>query len=208
MANAKSKIKIDGKWFRLQFEQRGFSMREFARRVKLDIGSLSRTLSGARKFVVEDADLWAGVLQVPVSEVLAHVGVKKLALDNARVDVRAADAAPPLGGSIDAATGVVTFKPTFESAGADLVAMEVTGDPFLTSWRVICRPSDVQATGEGLDVGIVRLHDGKMVLRKIRPSFVSGRYDLGPVFGFGDREDDVEIVGVIPVTAMRRLDGS
>ena len=207
MGITKTKHKIEAAWFRQQFERNGLSMREFAKRVKLDIASLSRTLAGTRKFVVEDADRWASVLGVPVEDVLAHVGVKRLSLAKARTEVVPALPLPPLAGVIDAATGVVTFHPTFESAGADLVAMAVVGDPFLTGWHVLCRPTDVQATGEGIELGIVRLANGQMVLRKIRPSFLSGRYDLGPVFGFGDRDNDVEIVGVIPVTAMRRREG-
>ena len=73
MTTKKPKHKIDGKWFRLQIGRQDMSLREFGRRVKLDVSALSRTLSGDRKFVVEDADLWAGVLQVPVEDVLSHV---------------------------------------------------------------------------------------------------------------------------------------
>lgn len=209
MSTKKPKHKIDGKWFRHQFDVRGFSMREFARRVKLDISALSRTLSGDRKFVVEDADLWAGVLQVPVEEILAKVGVRKLALDGAKVEVKAVaeDPMPPMGGVVDAATGIVTFVPTQASATADVVALSIEGDPFLVDWVAWCRPTEPQATGDGLEIGIVRLGDGKMAMRKIRPSFVRGHFDLGPVFGFGQREDDVVLSGVIPVIAIRRRKG-
>lgn len=207
MTTKKPKHKIDGKWFRLQIGRQDMSLREFGRRVKLDVSALSRTLSGDRKFVVEDADLWAGVLQVPVEDVLSHVGVKKLALDGARVDVLPAGAEKevPIGGVVDAASGLVTFVPTFESAAADVIALTIENDPFMAGWRVLCRPTDVQATGDGLDVGIVRLDSGQMVLRKIRPSFVRGRFDLGPVFGFGQRNDDVVLSGVIPVVGIRRV---
>lgn len=207
MTTNKPKHKIDGKWFRLQIGRKDMSLREFGRRVGLDVSALSRTLSGARKFVVEDADLWAGVLQLPVEDVLSHVGVKKLALDGARVDVLPAGAEKeaPIGGVVDAASGLVTFVPTFESAAADVIALTIENDPFMSGWRVLCRPTDVQATGEGLDVGIVRLDSGQMVLRKIRPSFVRGRFDLGPVFGFGQRNDDVILSGVIPVVGIRRV---
>lgn len=42
-------------------------------------------------------------------------------------------------------------------------------------------------------IGIAVLADGRALLRIIRSGSKPGRFDLLPVFGLGDRENDVEI---------------
>lgn len=200
--------KIDEKWFRLHIDRAGYSLRQFAVKVGLDPSGLQRTITGKRRLQLDEAQRVADVLGKELSEVLAHAGLKIKAGDvgqGVKATVVQEPAKAPLGGVVDAATGEVRFIPTKDSAGAAVVALAIQGDPFMDGWRVLCQPGDVgTAPSDELEAGIVQTKDGKLLLRKIRPSFAAGRYDLGPVFGFGGRENDVEVVGVIPVVGLER----
>jgi hypothetical protein len=204
-----TKHKIDEKWLRLHISRKDYSLRGFAAALGMDPSALHALLKGKRKVQLEEVEAIARLLEQPLAEVLAKVGGLKLGpvpgVPGAAVEARPAAAAAPVGGSVDALTGEVKFAPTVESKDADVVALAMTGDPFLESWRVLCAPGEVSATlGAGMDTAIVRTADGRTLLRKIRPAFAPGRYDLGPVFGFGAREDGVEVVGIIPVLGMGR----
>lgn len=200
-----TKHKIDEKWLRLHISRKDYSLRGFAAALGMDPSALHALLKGKRKVQLEEVEAIRSLLGVPLAEVLTKVGGLKLDMPGAKVEVRPAAAAAPVGGSVDALTGEVKFAPTGESKAADVVALNMTGDPFLESWRVLCAPGDVSATlAAGMDTAIVRTRDGRTLLRKIRPAFAPGRFDLGPVFGFGAREDGVEVVGIIPVRGMGR----
>lgn len=200
--------KIDEKWMRLMVDRAGHSLRSFAGAVGIDPSAFLRTLNGKRRLQLEEAQRMAGIMGVDVADVLAHAGMKLQAPglpSGATAKVVAKDGAAPLGGRVDAADGSVMFAPTKASASAAVVALAIEGDPFLAGWRVLCAPGEVSATvGEGMDAGIVQTASGQLLVRKIRPAFAKGRYDLGPVFGFGGRENDVEVVGVIPVLGLER----
>jgi hypothetical protein len=201
--------KIDEKWFRLMVDRSGHSLRSFAGAVGIDPSAFLRTLSGKRRLQLDEAERIAKAMGqgVDVSDVLAHAGLKLQVPGTpaAAVKVVAKASQAPVGGTVDAADGSVTFEPTKASAKAGVVALSVVGDPFLEGWRVLCAPGDVASEiGEGMDAGIVQTKGGRLLLRKIRPAFAKGRYDLGPVFGFGGRENDVEVVGVIPVLGLER----
>ena len=199
--------KIDDKWMRLMIDRSGHSLRSFAGAVGIDPSAFLRTLKGKRRLQLDEAQRMAGVMGVDVSDVLAHAGVKlRVPGTNGATAKVVAKAGPaPIGGRVDAADGSVVFAPTKASASAQIVALAIVGDPFLEGWRVLCEPGEVLATpGAGVDAGIVQTKGGKLLLRKVRPAFAKGRYDLGPVFGFGGRENDVEVVGVIPVVGLER----
>lgn len=200
-----TKHKIDEKWLRLHIARKDYSLRGFAAALGMDPSALHALLKGKRKVQLDEVQTIARLLEQPLAEVLARVGGLKLDVPGAKVDVRPAGAPAPLGGSVDALTGEVKFSPTSESKDADVIALAMGGDPFLESWRVLCAPGEVSATlAAGMDTAIVRTRDGRTLLRKIRPAFAPGRFDLGPVFGFGAREDGVEVVGIIPVLGMGR----
>lgn len=205
--------RIDDKWLRLQIDRANYSLRGFAEAIGMDPASLQRTLKGARRLQLDEAQKIADVLSangVPtdLTAVLAHAGLNVKAAA-AAAGVKAAivkePEKAPLGGVVDATTGEVRFIPTKDSRAAAVVALAIQGDPFMDGWRVLCQPSEVGAAPvDGLEAGIVQTREGKLLLRKIRPSFAAGRYDLGPVFGFGGRENDVEVVGVVPVVGLER----
>lgn len=208
-----TKHKFDEKWLRLHIDRKGYSLRSFAKAIKtsitpegMDPSAFHGLLLGKRRVQLEEVEAIARLLEQPVSEVLRRAGVKlDLPIPGATAQVmRVADQAP-LGGSVDALTGEVRFRPTDESKDAAIVGLAIEGDPFLTDWRVLCAPGEIATTLEaGMDTAIVRTRDGRVLLRKIRPAFAPGRFDLGPVFGMGAREDGVEVVGVIPVKGMSR----
>lgn len=203
-----TKHKIDAKWLRLNIGRKDYSLRAFARAMGIDPSGLQAILRGDRKVQLPEVETIARLLEQPVAEVLQRVGLKVdlgPAYPGGRGEVVHTDGQAPLGGTVDATTGEVKFSPTGESKDAAVVALAMIGDPFLESWRVLCAPGEVSARLEaGMDTAIVRTRDGRTLLRKIRPAFAPGRFDLGPVFGFGAREDGVEVVGIIPVRGMGR----
>lgn len=203
-----TKYKIDAKWLRLNIDRKGYSLRAFSKAMGLDPSGLQAVLRGDRRVQLDEVEAIARLLEQPVAEVLARVGMKLGAgvpVPGGTAQLVPAGEAAPLGGTVDATTGEVKFTPTSESKDAAVVALAMIGDPFLESWRVLCAPGEVSARLEaGMDTAIVRTRDGRTLLRKIRPAFAPGRFDLGPVFGFGAREDGVEVVGIIPVRGMGR----
>lgn len=203
--------KVDEQWFKLQIARAGHSLRSFAGALKLDPASMHRTLKGKRKPLLPEIQRMQEVLEVPMTDVLSHLGLK---MDSIAVGapgatvriVKPAAGRAPLAGEVDAGDGSVTFQDyTKPQSVSVVVALAIRGDAFLDGWRVLCVPSDVSPVPtDDLGAGIVQLKDGRMLLRKIRPGFTKGRFDLGPVFGFGGREDDAEVVGVIPVLGLEQ----
>jgi hypothetical protein len=189
---------------RLMVDRSGHSLRSFAGAIGVDPSAFLRTLKGKRRLQMDEAERMAGVMGVDVSDVLEHAGLKLRLPGAASVRVVSKGATAPVGGLVDAVDGSVRFAPNRATAKSDVVALTVEGDPFLAGWRVLCSPGEVSADVGDTDAGIVQTADGQLLLRKIRPAFAKGRYDLGPVFGFGGRENDVEVVGVIPVIGLER----
>jgi hypothetical protein len=201
--------KVDAQWFKLQMARAGYSMRAFAAALGVDPSSMHRTLRGVRKATLPEIQRMASLLDRPVGDVLSHLGLKMDGLEtHGPVVLRVArpdGSSAPLVGEVDANGGVVTFHAKAIQGDAAVVALAIRGDAFLTNWRVLCVPSENAPTpATESSTGIVQLKDGRMLLRKIRPGFTRGRFDLGPALGFGGREDDAELVGVIPVIGMEQ----
>lgn len=200
--------KIDRAWFRARMEDRGYTQNEFARLLGLDRGAWSRTLSGKRKMTDEERVKAASAFGVELQELLPRVGVP-LHLPRGKASVVEVPAATGAGGgrvvgTVDAITGEVTLPP--EALAAPVALLAIQHDPFYAGWVLTCRPGDVASAPDDEALAcIVQLRDGQRLLRKVRPGFTPGRFDLGPVFGFGIQENDVEIAGVIPVEALRRV---
>jgi len=203
----KPKYRIDGAWLRRLIEDNNMSMRDFARRVSMDIASVSRTIAGTRKLQVHEARLWARVLRVTPEEIFGRMGVRLGAVGSATSEATVLRApmpiVPPLAGSVDAISGLVTFKPL--AAGdenADIVALAIEGDPFMAGWRVFYSRSSISSSADGVDLAIIKGEGGEVFLRKLRPGFTPGHFDLGPAFGIGDIQRDVKLEGVYPVLGM------
>ncbi|WP_426271558.1 helix-turn-helix domain-containing protein [Dyella kyungheensis] len=202
----KKKHPIDAKWFRLMFDRANVTQNAVAQAVGVDKSSMSKMLNGERRIQVAEIKKLARILDLSEEEVYRHAGhiERAAAGTGAQVIVSPAKPATVAGGVIDAASGEVTFNG--RSDAADAVTLQVIGDPFLANVRIVCRPSEVSTpSGAAVDFGLVQLADGRVMLRKFKPSFVAGRFDLGPVLGFGARTEDVEIVGVIPVSGLERV---
>lgn len=71
---AKTKDVIDNDWFKEQLADNKKSMRGLAKHLGLDVGAVSRTLSGKRKMQMMEATQIAQFLGTHVSEVLKHAG--------------------------------------------------------------------------------------------------------------------------------------
>jgi transcriptional regulator with XRE-family HTH domain len=205
----KKKHPIDAKWFRLMFDRANITQNAVAQAIGIDKASMSKMLSGGRRIQVAEIKKLARILDLSEEEVYRHAGhiERAAAGTGAQVAVSPAkpvSAIPVAGGVIDAASGEVSFNA--KGAEGEVVALQVIGDPFLAKVRIVCQPSEVSTpSGAAVDFGLVQLTDGRVMLRKFKPSFVAGRFDLGPVLGFGARMEDVEIVGVIPVSGLERV---
>ncbi len=66
---------IDSDWFKAKLEENHLSMRDLAKRLDMNISSLSRTISGDRRMQLEEAKQIAHFLRAPVAEVMRHAGV-------------------------------------------------------------------------------------------------------------------------------------
>jgi hypothetical protein len=206
---AASKTMIDDKWFRLMTDRAKESQRSLAAKIGMDPSSWVRVLQGKRRLQLNEADRVADVLGVPVEEVLRHAGLRiEVPKGRGHVVHGPGDPLPSLGGTIDMTGQVVFSGLSGKTTPRDAVrALEIVGDPFLEGKHVLYAPGDVAASPSGgPEINLVQLTDGRVVLRKIKPAFTPGRWDLGPALGFGGkdgREDDMEIVGVIPVLGVR-----
>ncbi len=65
---------VDKQWFLDRLEDKGWSMRELAKHMHLDIAAISLLLDGKRRMKASEASLVARHLGVAVDEVLRHVG--------------------------------------------------------------------------------------------------------------------------------------
>lgn len=66
---------VDKDWFLDRLRDQNKSVRSLARHLKIDPSAASRTLSGARRMKIEEAQEIATFLAAPVNEVLKHAGV-------------------------------------------------------------------------------------------------------------------------------------
>ena len=67
--------RVDKAWFVARLEDKGWSMRQLAEAMGLDVAALSRTFAGKRKMNAVDAGKIARILGEPVDAVLSHTGV-------------------------------------------------------------------------------------------------------------------------------------
>ncbi|GLS34055.1 Helix-turn-helix [Mesorhizobium albiziae] len=65
-------LNVDKQWFVDRLAEKGLSLREVAKKLDMDPGALSRTLSGKRRMQLPEVDKIATVLNVPPEIVLAH----------------------------------------------------------------------------------------------------------------------------------------
>ena len=66
-------INVDKQWFVDRWTEKGLTLRKVAKLIGLDPSALSRTLNGEREMKIPEIGKIASILDVPRSEVLAHV---------------------------------------------------------------------------------------------------------------------------------------
>jgi transcriptional regulator with XRE-family HTH domain len=66
-------INVDRQWFVDRWTEKGLTLRKVAKLIGMDPSALSRTLSGEREMKIPEIGKIASVLDVPRSEVLAHI---------------------------------------------------------------------------------------------------------------------------------------
>lgn len=68
-------MEVDNEWFKDKLDEANMSMRDLAKRLDMNISSLSRTFAGHRRMQMEEAKQIAHFLRAPISEVMRHAGV-------------------------------------------------------------------------------------------------------------------------------------
>jgi transcriptional regulator with XRE-family HTH domain len=198
-------IPIDRMWFRLALVRAGLrNQSEVARQLGLDKSAFSRTLRGERRLQLDEVKKLASVLGVPQDEVLRHAGgaSAKAPMEGFKAsttNVTPASAAP-LAGTVDALTGAVRLQDLLPSGS--VLALAIRGDEFLEGRRLLIDADLTAPHSAARDMGVLRLEGGRTIVGRFKPGFVPGRFDVGPVLGFGARLDDVAIVGLYELVGM------
>lgn len=66
-------VGVDKAWFEDRWKRKGLTLRKTARLMGMDPSALSRTLNGEREMKLSEVGKIATVLDVPMSDVLAHM---------------------------------------------------------------------------------------------------------------------------------------
>lgn len=193
---------LDLLWFRRAFADAGLSQNEVAAKIGLDRSAFSRTMLGKRRIQVEEMKRLASVLGVSQDEILRHAGGKsaKIPLIGRAVAEVVDGTRAPVAGAVDALTGVVQLLPVLPSGGT--LALAIRGDDFLDGRHLLVSGDLSSPASAAKHMGVLQLDDGRLLVGKFKPGFTKGRFDVGPVLGFGGRVDDVGIVGLYELVGM------
>ena len=197
-------VPLDVLWFRRAFDDAGLSQNEVAARIHMDRSAFSRTLWGARRLQLNEAKRLASVLGVSQAELLSHAGGTTAPVDVAGASTAVVSTsglvAAPLGGMVKASTGAVQFLDMLPDAS--VLALAVQGDESLAGQHLLINSDITSPASATKGMGVLQLSNGRLVVGKFKPAFEPGRFDIGPVLGFGRRVDSVGIVGLYELVGM------
>lgn len=191
---------IDKVWFEDRIRARKTSQRQLAKLMGMDASAMSLMLNGKRRMSAKEAADVAGLLGVPVDEVLRHAGAP-VAVDKRR--------SVPVAGYVGP-SGEVTFGralgPRTAVAPADCAdgcrALRVQNGCALDGWLLFYHPMDgvsLEAVGR---LCVVRTAEGEDLLRVVSRGYEPGFFVLGRLLG-GDREH-VRLQSAAPVLWVRQ----
>jgi transcriptional regulator with XRE-family HTH domain len=189
---------IDTAWFRQQIADSPYgSQRRIAREFPLDPSSLSLMLRGKRKMTLEEAQQLAGLLKVPLDEVLRHAGLK---LPEFR--------AYPIIGSLDA-DGVFTESeeavpaPGPDTLPPDAKVVQVRADGAVADgWLLFIEAARSRPTPQVYGrLALARIAKGPVVLAHARRGYRPGALTLevGVPWGAGRLMKDAPVEWASPV---------
>lgn len=163
-------------WFQDRLQQLKLSQRKLAKLIEVDPAAVSYMFSGQRRMTMDEAQKIAGVLLVPVTEVMRQAGIEVLD------DVRKA----PIAGYLNN-TGAVTLLPKgthdFVVGPADLPAgsfalqLRAVANPF-DGWLYFVSGSQEEPASNIDRLAITALEDGRMLLAVLRKGYKQGLYNL------------------------------
>lgn len=108
---------VDKQWFMERWAEKGFSLRDVARKMDIDPSALSRTLGGERQMKPQEIVNIATILNVTSEEVLAHLGAADTNdettgfAESPQAEFEKPVRRHPLFGRLK---GVITFPPDFD----------------------------------------------------------------------------------------------
>lgn len=176
--------KVNTRWFKDKFEDRGTSQRKAAKEMGLDPSAVSLMLRGLRDIKMEEATDLARILGIPLNDVLANLGVD-LSHDLAGVET------VPVVGYIDRDGKVVTGRamgPTKAPAPPGVpegtVALRDQSETMFDGWLNYYKPVDYlqpEAIGR---IAVVEMADtGERLVRLLKNGFEPGTFRLIGVNG-------------------------
>ncbi|MEY5100860.1 MAG: Serratia phage Parlo [Pseudomonadota bacterium] len=191
--------KVNTNWFKQQLAARNMSMRELARRMKLEASSVSLTLRGLRRMTPEEAQQISALLSVPVTEVLRQAGVP------ITEDVHSVK----LAGTIDCDGFVHDIaKPSKITVPSDVpadgFALQVRCPQGLNdAWLVLCAGQSLQAESAVERLCVVHLGDGSRVLGILKRGYEPGTFNVVRTVPHGPVLENQDVVGANAVLWLR-----
>lgn len=191
---------IDKLWFEDRIRARRTSQRQLAKLMGMDASAMSLMLNGKRRMSAKEAADVAGLLGVPVDEVLRHAG--------APVAVDKRGSVPVVGyvgqdGAIEFGRAMGPRTAIAPSDCADgCQALRVQNGGALDGWLLFYHPMDgvsLEAVGR---LCVVRTAEGEDLLRVVSRGYEPGFFVLGRLLG-GDREH-VRLQSAAPVLWVRQ----
>lgn len=177
-----NKFGADVNWFKQQLERKSLSSNGMAALTGVPTSVISRKINGRQQITWDDAEKWARIFGCSVSDVLraGNVTIHQ-------------PPPPPAIGRVNANGELLTMFDTKPKV-REQVSLEVPM-PGMRLHTLVPVMVKAEPPGELADSlpGLAILKDGRKLLRIIRPGATFGKYDLLPVFGLGERENDVEI---------------
>ncbi|QMP18231.1 cI-like putative transcriptional regulator [Ralstonia phage RpY1] len=191
---------IDKVWFEDRIRARKTSQRQLAKLMGMDASAMSLMLNGKRRMRAKEAADVAGLLGVPVDEVLRHAGAP-VAVDKRRnvpvVGYVGQDGAIEFGRAMGPRTAIAP-----SDCGEDCQAVRVQSGTALDGWLLFYQPMEgvsLEAVGR---LCVVKTAEGEDLVRVVGRGYEPGFFVLQRLLG-GDSEH-VRLRSACPVLWVRQ----
>lgn len=180
---------INKQWFQMQLASKQISQRSLAKLLEIGPSAITNIFNNKRRLTNEEANKIAGLLSLPVTEILRHAGIE------VTEDVRAI----PITGYVDGEALVHLLAP--DSVDSMLAPADVPRNAFclqirhlgaqFDGWHAIVGGERLSAN-EMLDrAALVGLHDGRMITGVIRRGYKTKTHNLSTLPYFRTLENQL-----------------
>lgn len=189
---------IDAAWLKDRLDAVGLSGRALGERMGIDATSIHRRLRGDMAFLLEEVDDLAVHLQVPLVELLKHLGL------NVAASPKGATSVPLEGiagedGTIREASGVARVPHV--GSGAAAIRLKMPSTPY-DGWVAFYVPTKKVAPEAVGQVSVAGLINGDRYIGIISHGRERGTWDIAPLCG-GKVVSGARLKWAAPVTDIR-----